>query len=152
MHPFSFAMPMCVINIYGSVILKPRCSSAGATLDHSDVQKPGPLNTGGVSLPAADAQVLNKSLPSTQKTAGTQLPGCRGGPILASQSVQQLKLSRSWQTICSTKTFLRNMGSPLLRLNPTDHSNLDPASLCFQYCPNVFEGLKVRCPRIFMHR
>jgi hypothetical protein len=37
------------------------------------------------------------------------------------------------------------------QIKPYGPLNLDPASSCFHYCPNVFEGLKVR-PFLLAHR
>jgi branched-chain amino acid aminotransferase len=42
--------------------------------------------------------------------------------------------------------FSPELGWSAPQIKPYGPLNLDPASSCFHYCPNVFEGMKVRHP------
>ncbi|KAI0297532.1 branched-chain amino acid aminotransferase II [Multifurca ochricompacta] len=119
------------------------------------IQKSLPLNANGVPLSAAEAQVLKNGLPSTLSDIDpSRLTITLASTLKTLPEPESLVFGEVTTDHMLYMDFSPERGWSQPQIMPYGPLNLDPASSCFQYCPNVFEGLKAYLaldgtPRLF---
>lgn len=114
-----------------------------------------PLNANGVPLPPAEAQVLKNGLPSTLHDIDpSRLIITRAAVLKKLPEPETLVFGEVPTDHMLYMDFSPDRGWSAPQIKPYGPLNLDPASSCFHYCPNVFEGLKAYLgpdgtPRLF---
>ncbi|KAI0247839.1 branched-chain amino acid aminotransferase II [Lactifluus subvellereus] len=112
------------------------------------IEKSGPLNANGIPLPATEVQVLKNGLSPT-------LPDIDPSRLTITRVVTLKRLPEPDTLVHMLyMDFAPERGWSAPQIKPYGPLSLDPASSCFQYCPNVFEGMKAYLgpdgtPRLF---
>ncbi|KAI0264978.1 branched-chain amino acid aminotransferase II [Gloeopeniophorella convolvens] len=119
------------------------------------VEKSGPLNANGIPLPASEVQVLKNGLPSTLPDIDpSRLTITRAAILKELPDPETLVFGEITTDHMLYMDFSPERGWSAPEIKPYGPLHLDPASSCFQYCPNVFEGMKAYLgadgtPRLF---
>ncbi|KAI0280449.1 branched-chain amino acid aminotransferase II [Russula brevipes] len=119
------------------------------------IQKSGPLNANGVPLPVVEAQALKNGLPSTLPDLDpSRLTITRAATLKTLPEPNTLVFGEVPTDHMLYVEFSPELGWSAPQIKPYGPLNLDPASSCFHYCPNVFEGMKAYrgpdgTPRLF---
>ncbi|KAI0055926.1 branched-chain amino acid aminotransferase II [Artomyces pyxidatus] len=119
------------------------------------IEKTEPLNANGMPLPTADLQVLKNGLPPTisdidpSRLTVTHSSSSKDIPLSDDLVFGQVMTDHMLYM-----TYEPTHGWSAPEIKPYGPLSLDPASSCFQYCPNVFEGMKAYLgpdgtPRLF---